>query len=103
MIPFPIENTAGACKVSAVMARNSASVLIIVTGLQAKEEFETTKQSGSEKIAEKLTAADDGSYRELVFPFVKGQASGELKFSASSKSCIIDVQIPWGDGSYVIQ
>jgi hypothetical protein len=103
-VPFPIEKTAGPCSISATMAgQNYSGVSIAVTGLQSREEFQIGQRSGSEAARTKATAADDGTYRTLVFPFVKGQSSGKLKFDVTAKACAVGIEVPWGQGSYVIQ
>jgi hypothetical protein len=104
VVPFPIEKIGGRCSISATMAGpNYSGVSIVVTGLQSKEEFQIGQRSGSEAARIKATAAEDGTYRTLVFPFVKGQSSGKLKFDVTAKACAVDVEVPWGQGSYVIQ
>ena len=104
VVPFPIENTEGPCRISATMTGpNYIGVLVVVTGLQSKEKFRIDQQWGSEPSRQKATAAEDGTYRTLVLPFVKGQSSGKLKFSANAKACAVNVEVPWGQGSYAIQ
>jgi hypothetical protein len=82
---------------------NYIGVSIVVTGLLPKEEFQVGQRSGSEATRTKATAAEDGSYRTLVFPFVKGQSSGKLKFDVTARACAVGVEVPWGQGSYIIQ
>ena len=104
VVPFPIEKTLGGCTISAtMMGQNYSGVLVVVTGLQSKEEFQITQRSGTESAQTKATAAADGTYRTLVLPFVKGQSSGKLKFAVSAKACTVDIEAPWGQGSYAIQ
>lgn len=104
VVPFPIENSSGACHISAtMMGQNYSAVLVVVTGLQSKEELQIVQRSGSEGAQTKATAAENGTYRTLVFPFVKGQSSGKLKFNVTAKACAVNVEVPWGQGSYVIQ
>jgi hypothetical protein len=104
VVPFPIETNGGPCSISATMAGpNYIGVSIVVTGLQPKEEFQVGQRSGSEATRTKATAAEDGSYRTLVFPFVKGQSSGKLKFDVTARACAVGVEVPWGQGSYIIQ
>jgi hypothetical protein len=104
VVPFPIEKTTGTCSISAtMMGQDYSGVLVVVTGLQSKEELQITQRSGNEGGQAKATAADDGTYKTLVFPFVKGQSSGKLKFTAIAKACSVDIEVPWGQGSYVIQ
>ena len=104
IVPFPIENADGQCNISAtMMGPNYSGIFIVVTGLQPKEEFQTIQQSGREGASTKATAAEDGSYRVLIFPFVKGQSSGKLRLKVSAKACAVGLEVPWGQGSYAIQ
>lgn len=104
VVPFPIENTNGPCRISATMTgQNYIGVLVVVTGLQPKEEFQIAQRSGSEAGQTTATAAEDGTYRTLVLPFVKGQSWGKLKFNVNAKACTVNVEVPWGQGSYAIQ
>jgi hypothetical protein len=104
VVPFPIENAVGPCKISAtMMVPNYAGVQITLTGLQPREPFLIHQQSGSEQAQTKVTAEADGTYRAYVLPFVKEQASGKLRFDVDAKSCSVGVELPWGKGSYVIQ
>jgi hypothetical protein len=104
VVPFPIENKAGQCSISATMGmQNYFMVSIVVIGLQPREEFQIDQRSGNEAAQTKATAEADGSYRVLLFPFVKGQSSGKVRFNVNGKSCRVGVEAPWGQGSYVIQ
>jgi hypothetical protein len=104
VVPFPIVKTSGSCSISAMMmGPNYSQVFIVVTGLQSKEEFQIHERSGNEGGDTKATAAEDGSYRTLVSPLVKGQQSGKLKVAVTAKACSVDVEVPWGQGSYAIQ
>ena len=104
VVPFPIAKTSGPCGISAtMMGPNYSAVFIVVTGLAAKEEFQIHQRSGNEDGDSKATAAADGSYRTTIFPFVKGQPSGTLKYGVVAKTCSLDIEAPWGQGSYAIQ
>jgi hypothetical protein len=104
VVPFPIERASGPCNISAtMMGPNYNGVSVVVTGLQPNEEFQTTQQSGSEGGTSKAAAVADGSYKTLIFPFVKGQPSGTLRFKVSAKVCAVDIEVPWGQSSYAIQ
>lgn len=104
VVPFPIATTSGPCSISATMlGPNYSAVYIVVSGLSPKEEIRIRQRSGNEGGDSKATAASDGSYRVTVFPFVKRQQSGKLAFSVTAKACGVDLAIPWGEGSYVIQ
>ncbi len=104
VVPFPIEIKAGQCGISATMGLpNYGMVSILVTGLQSGEEFEIEQHSANEGGQIKAAAQADGTYRAIVTPFVKGQTSGKLRFNVNGKSCQVGLEIPWGQGSYVIQ
>ena len=104
VVPFPIRNTSGPCSISAtMMAQNYSVVSVVVTGLQSKEDFQVIQRSGSEEAQAKATATEDGTYKTLVFPFVKGQPTGKLKFSVTAKACALMIEVPWGQGSYTAQ
>lgn len=104
VVPFPIENTAGPCHISVVMlAANYSAVLIVVDGLQPKEELQIDLQSEAERSGDKAKATDQGSYQSVIFPQVKGKRSGKTRFDVTAKSCRIGVEFPWGESSYSIQ
>ena len=104
VVPFPIENSSGPCHISATMVEpNYSAVLIRVTGLQPKEQFQTVEQSGNEGAPTRATAAENGTFKALFFPVVKGQSSGKLTFRVSAKACSVYLELPWGQGSYAIQ
>ena len=104
VVPFPIEKSIGACHVSAIMTgQNYSRVLFVVTGLQPGEEFQIDQQSGGESRQAKATAAQNGTYRAIVFPLAKGKPSGKLRFNVNAKACLAELDVPWGEGSYVIQ
>lgn len=86
-----------------MMAVDYFVVQVVATGLQPKEELRIDQQSGSEQAQTKAMAEADGTYRVIILPFVKGQASGKLRFKVDAKSCVVGVEVPWGKGGYVIQ
>lgn len=103
-VPFPIENALGPCRISAtMMSREYNSVFVALTGLQPKEEFQVVQKSGNEGGQTKHTAEADGTFRTLVFPAAKGQSSGKFQLTVTAKSCTVGLEVPWGQGSYVIQ
>jgi len=104
VVPFPISKSNGPCTISAkMMGQDYFLVLIVVTGLQSKEEFQIKQRSGNEGGTSKATATENGSYRTNIFPFVKGEPSGKLQFAVTAKTCNLDIEVPWGRGSYQIQ
>jgi hypothetical protein len=72
VIPFPIEDSVGPCKLSATMsAPDYLGVTIVVTGLQPEEEIEVQHRSGDEVGAEKHMVGRTGVFVLVVFPSVK--------------------------------
>jgi hypothetical protein len=104
VVPFPISKTSGACSISAtMMSQDYHGVMMVVTGLEPKEEFRVNESSGNEAGDTKAVATDKGTYTTLVFPIVKGMSSGTLRYAVTAKTCSVDIEVPWGRGSYVIQ
>lgn len=104
VIPFPIENVSGPCRISVEMlAANYSSVLVVGSGFHPKEELLIDTQSENEAGQIKAAATDTGTYQTLLFPQVKGKQSGKTRFSISAKSCRVGVEFPWGQSSYRIQ
>src|SRR5215469_674127 len=103
-VPFPIENTVGACHISATMlAANYSAVFIVVEGLQPKEELLIDSQSEGEVLHNKAAATDQGAYQSAIFPSVKGKRAGMTRFHITAKSCRVGVEFPWGESSYKVQ
>lgn len=86
-----------------MMGRDYSVVSIVVTGLKPKEELQINQRSGNEGGKSKAVASEDGTYRTNILPFVKGLASGKLDFGVNAKTCSVDIEVPWGQGSYAIQ
>jgi hypothetical protein len=104
VIPFPIEETAGSCHLSAIeTAPYYFGILIRGTGFQPDEELAIEEQSENESARLKAKADDQGRYNASLFPFVKGKKSGKARFVVSAKSCRIGIEFPWGAGSYHYQ
>jgi hypothetical protein len=104
VVPFPIENASGPCRIAVEMlAANYTSVLIVSGGFQPKEDLQIDTESENESNQIKATATDAGTYQTLLFPQVKGKPSGKTRFNISAKSCRVGVEFPWGQSSYQIQ
>jgi hypothetical protein len=86
-----------------MLAASYSSVLIVVNGLQPKEELQIDSQSEGEGGQSKEAATDQGTYNSIIFPVVKGKRAGKTRFSITAKSCRIGVEFPWGEFSYSIQ
>jgi len=104
VVPFPIEETAGPCHLSAIeTAPYYFGMLIKLNGFQPHEELTIDQQSEGEGGQTKATADDQGAYNALLLPFVKGKRSGKVRFHVSARSCKIGIEFPWGEGSYQYQ
>ncbi len=104
VVPFPIESTDKACRLTAVMTGpNYVGILITATGFQPDEDLVIVTSSGREGGQIAAKASHDGRYVTALFPFVKGERSGELWYKVTAKACKVGVKVPWGDGSYKLQ
>ena len=104
IIPFPMEQTSGACQLSLVeIAPQYSGVLIRISGFHPNEEL-TFEQSSENEGGQSTGKADSqGWYSATIFPVVKGKRSGKARFTVTGKSCNIGIDFPWGEGSYQYQ
>jgi hypothetical protein len=104
VIPFPIESSDGPCHLSAVMTGpNYIGVFIEITGLLPGEDLLIDTRSDHEGGQTKGKATVQGAYDSALFPFVKGERSGRVRFNVTAKSCKIGIELPWGERSYELQ
>ena len=104
IIPFPMEESAGPCHLSAIeTGPYYFGVLIRLTGFQPDEELSLEQRSENEGGESKAKADANGNYNAALFPFVKGKRSGKARFFVTAKSCKIGIEFPWGEGSYQYQ
>ncbi len=104
VIPFPMEEAAGPCHLSAIQTGPYYfGVLIRLTGFQPNEELSIDQRSENEAGQSNAKADDQGTYNALLLPSVKGKRSGKARFVVSAKSCKIGIEFPWGEGSYQYQ
>jgi len=104
IVPFPLEETAGPCRLSLIeTGPNYFGVLIKLAGFQPDEELSIEMQSENEGGKSKAKADYRGTYSATLLPFVKGRQSGKARFVVSAKSCKIGIEFPWGEGSYRYQ
>lgn len=103
VVPFPIEQTANGCRLSAEMsAPNYVGVIVRGSGFQPNEALNLDLASGPEG-GKQATATAEGTYTALIFPAIKGQKSGMSRISIATPKCSVALQFPWGEGSYKIQ
>jgi hypothetical protein len=104
IIPFPLDTTAGPCRLSAIEAGPRYEAMTIrVSGLEPGEDLMIDSQSENEAVHSKAKADAQGNYRSLIFPLVAGKRSGKAQFSLTAKSCKIGISFPCGEGSYHYQ
>jgi hypothetical protein len=104
IVPFPIQASNSLCHLSAEMeGPNYAAVLFVGSGFRPEEQLTVATRSENEGGDSKAVAGADGSYRSLIFPFVKGKASGKVRFEIRANSCKVALELPWGQGSYQLQ
>ncbi len=104
IVPFPIEETAGSCRMTAIESGPYYfGMSINVTGLQPNEDLLVDTKSENEGAQTKAKADDQGGYNVALLPFVKGKRSGKARFYVTAKSCKIGIEFPWGEGSYQYQ
>jgi hypothetical protein len=100
IIPFPVEESAGPCRLSLVQtAPLHFAVFVKVTGLQPNEELVVDQQSENEGAQTKGKADALGTYSSGIFPYVQGKHSGKARFYVLGSSCKIGVEFRWGQGS----
>jgi hypothetical protein len=104
IIPFPIEESAGPCHLSAIeTGPYYFGILIRLTGFQPGEDLNLEQRSENEGEESKAKADANGTYNAALFPFVKGKRFGKARFFVTAKSCKIGIEFPWGEGSYQYQ
>jgi hypothetical protein len=104
IVPFPIEESSGPCRLTAIeTGPYYVGMFIKVAGLQPNEDLLLDTTSENEGAPTKAKANDQGTYNVLLFPFVKGKSSGKARFYVTAKGCKIGIEFPWGEGSYKYQ
>ena len=104
VIPFPMEESAGPCHLSAIeTGPYYFGVLIRLTGFQPDEALNLEQRSENEGGGSKAKADANGTYNAALLPFVKGKRFGKARFFVTAKSCKIGIEFPWGEGSYQYQ
>lgn len=99
-VPFPIEATDKACKLSVVRQSPMAEwVVARATGLLPGEKLTVTTHSGTEGATLNQAADGSGNWTTVIGTQVKGQTQGKASIALSSASCNVSVSFDWGIGS----
>jgi len=103
-IPFPLETTSGGCRLSVEMGSPGYTfVLIRGFGFQPGESLAIETTSGGDSGKMQSKSYSDGTYTAVLSPPVKGQKSGKVSFRVAGANCSVQIEFPWGEGSYKIQ
>ncbi len=99
-VPFPIEATDKACKLSVVRDDPLAEVVAIrVSGFTPYEMLTVTGNTDGDNTVHSPTAAPDGTWQAIVGTKVFGQDSGVATIKVAGKDCSVSVSFKWGEGS----
>ncbi len=101
IIPFPLENTSGSCKLETILGtKNAGLVLLEGSGFpkSAQVEIHIVTYGQDHPVTTTTTAA--GGLVVAVLPAVTGHTSGTTTISYKGASCSPSVSFPWGANSY---
>lgn len=98
-VPFPIEAKDKSCKLSVVRQSPLAEVVAVrATGFAPAEMLTVKTNPASELPAHGPTAAD-GSWQAMINAKQPGATSGTASIQVSGKSCSVNLNFNWGEGS----
>lgn len=101
LIPFPLENTSGSCKLEAILGTKNAG-LVLLEGVgfpqNAKVEIHIVTYGQDHPVT--TTTTPTGGLVVAVLPAVNGHTSGTTTISYKGDSCSPSVSFPWGANSY---
>jgi hypothetical protein len=101
IIPFPIENTSGSCKLEAILGtKNAGLVLLEGSGFPQNTKIEIHIVTYSQDHPITTTTNATGGLVVAVLPAVNGHTSGTTTISYKGSSCSPSVSFPWGANSY---
>jgi len=101
VIPFPIENSSGSCKLEAILGtKNAGLVLLEGAGLPANTKVEIHILSYGKDRPVTTTTTASGGLVVAVLPAIEGHTSGTTTISYKGDSCSPSVSFPWGANSY---
>ncbi len=104
VVPFPLEATSGGCRLAVETGDSKyTAVNIRGFGFQPGEPLAIKTTSGRDSGKMQSNAYSDGTYTAVLAPAVKGQKSGKVSFRVEGANCSVQIEFPWGEGSYKIQ
>lgn len=97
-VPFPIEASDKACKVSVVRQSVLADVVEVrASGFTPYEMMTVSLPSNG--FTQSPTASGQGSWQGTVHADVRGEAAGTATLNVSGHGCAVQVSFKWGQGS----
>lgn len=101
VIPFPIENTSGSCKLEAILGTRTASLILLEgAGFPQSTKVEIHIVTYGQDHPVTTTTSASGGLVVAVLPAVEGHTSGTTTISYKGSSCSPSVSFPWGANSY---
>jgi len=101
LVPFPIESTDKACRLSALLAApDGEAILIEGDGFAPNTDVLVQDNSAGESRVSKHSVDANGHLQFVELPYVTGKDAGTLNDTISTKNCTVSVNIPWGKGTY---
>lgn len=101
LIPYPIESSDKSCRLSALLSAPEANiVLVAASGFASNADLIVKGDSAGEPKQSKHKTDANGRVQFAELPFVVGKEAGILTDTIETPNCSVNVQIPWGKGSY---
>ncbi|HTW79645.1 MAG TPA: hypothetical protein VME23_08905 [Terracidiphilus sp.] len=100
LVPHPVVNQDGGCRLEArIAAPDATAVLIVADGFAARARLPVVLESQGEITNVDVVTDDNGHAVVASFPYIQGKIQGTLKASAEGQDCLPSVQVPWGGGT----
>jgi hypothetical protein len=104
IVPFPIAVSDHACSLSAILGlRDAELVLLRGTGFTPNVQVEIDYSSSGEHKTLIAKTTGEGSYDQVVLPFVKGTSVGTASVRFITATCSPSLTFQWGKGTYHTQ
>jgi len=101
VVLLPLEDTDRGCRLEVRRALPDASaVLIYADGLPANAEIPFQLLTGGEPGTGKFSVNAQGHAVTTGFPSLGGKENGSLRVTLTTTECSLEVELPWGKGSY---